>query len=257
MHGEKISLRPTENLEFGFSRTAVFAGQGVTPLTFGTFWTSFTSATSSTGPNANLRNSPGARHGQFDFSYRLPGLRKWVTLYSDSLVHDDISPIDAPRRAAINPGIYVSHFPKFAKLDLRVEAVNTDPPITNSVGGEFFYWESIYHDLYLNKKSMMGSWIGREGKGVQVWSTYWLSPFSTIQFSYRNAKVAKDFIPEGETTNSYAMNAKLRLRADLELAGGVQLERWKAPILATTPQNDVTTSIQVTFWPKRWQASSR
>jgi membrane-associated phospholipid phosphatase len=257
MHGEKISLKPTENLEFGFSRTAVFAGEGVTPLTFGTFWNSLTSTTSSTGPGASLRNSPGARHGQFDFSYRLPWLRKWVTLYTDSLVHDDVSPIDAPRRAAISPGIYISHFPKLAKLDLRVEAVNTDPPITNSVGGRFFYWEGIYHDLYLNKRYLMGNWIGREGKGVQVWSTYWLSPFSTIQFSYRNAKVAKDFIPEGETSNSYAMQAKLRLIPDVEVIGKVQFERWKAPVLDTSPQTDVTTSIQVTFWPKRLKVSSQ
>jgi membrane-associated phospholipid phosphatase len=257
MHGEKISLKPTENLEFGFSRTAVFAGEGVTPLTFGTFWTSFTSATSSTGPNANLRNSPGARHGQFDFSYRLPGLRKWVTLYSDSLVHDDISPIDAPRRAAINPGIYISHFPKLTKLDLRVESVYTDPSIPESNGGHFFYWEGIYRDLYLNRKSVMGSWIGREGKGLQAWSTYWLSPQSTIQFTYRNAKVSKDFIPQGETANTYAMQAKLRVTPDVEVSGGVQFERWTAPVLATSAQNDVTTSVQITFWPKRWQTPSR
>jgi hypothetical protein len=126
MHGEKISFKPTENLEFGFSRTAVFAGQGLTPLTFGTFWSSLTSTVSSTSIGASLRNSPGVRHGQFDFSYRVPGLRNWLTVYTDSLVHDDVSPIDAPRRAAIEPGFYLSHFPGLPKLDLRVEAASTE-----------------------------------------------------------------------------------------------------------------------------------
>lgn len=258
MHGEKFSFKPTENLEFGFSRTAVFAGEGVTPLTFGNFWESLTSTTSSTNVGFDLRRSPGARHSSFDFSYRVPGLRKWLTLYTDSLVHDDVSPIDAPRRAAINPGIYLTHVPHVPKLDLRIEAVNTDPPITNSNGGHFIYYEGIYKDIYLNKGKLLGNWIGREGKGVQVWSTYWLSPTSSIQLSYRNAKVAKDFIPEGETSNSFSARAQLRLRPDLELTSSLQYERWKVPVLALGLQTDWTTSVQVKFWPsKKFRAVAR
>ena len=30
-------------------------------------------------------------------------MEKWLTLYSDSIVHDDVSPLAAPRRAAFNP----------------------------------------------------------------------------------------------------------------------------------------------------------
>ena len=45
----------------------------------------------------------------------------------------------------------------------------------------------------------MGSWIGREGKGYQAWSTYSISPQSSIQASFRYAKIAKDFIPRGST----------------------------------------------------------
>jgi membrane-associated phospholipid phosphatase len=256
MHGEKISFKPTENLEFGFSRTAVFAGQGLTPLTFHTFWRSLTSTTSSTGPGASLRDSPGVRHGQFDFSYRVPGIRNWLTIYSDSLVHDDISPIDAPRRAAIEPGFYLSHFPILHKLDLRVEAANTDPRITSSQNGRFFYWEGHYHDVYLNKQSLVGSWIGRESKGFQAWSTYWISPVSKVQFQYRNQKVAKDFIPQGETFNSYAIAGTIRIKPELEVQGLLQYDRWKAPVLAAGLQSNVTTSVQFTFWPKSWKVSS-
>jgi hypothetical protein len=265
MHGEKISLKPTENLELGFSRTAVFAGEGVSPLTFGVFWKSLTSTVSSTTPGLDPRLSPGARHGQFDFSYRVPFLRRWITLYSDSLVHDDVSPIDAPRRAAWNPGIYVSHFPKVANLDLRVEAVNTDPPITTSNGGQFFYYESIYRDLYINggyagipvRGTLMGSWVGREGKGIQAWSTYWLNPMSSIQLGYRNAKVAKDFIAGGETFNDYSLQAKIRLRPQVELASFFQYERWNIPLFAAEPQSNFTVSIQLTLFPKNMKLSSR
>lgn len=256
MHGEKFSFKPTENLEFGFSRTAVFAGQGITPLTFDTLFHTYFSATSSTGTNASLSNSPGARHGSFDFSYRVPFLRDWLTLYTDSLVHDDISPIDAPRHAAINPGIYLSRFPGFHRLDFRAEAVNTDPPTPRSNGGHYIYWEGIYRDVYTNKGNLLGSWIGREGKGVQAWSTYWLNPQSTIQFGYRNAKVAKDFIPQGETINDFSIRARVKLSSDWGLESFVQYERWAAPVLAPAQQSNVTGSIQLTFWPKNFGKTS-
>ena len=37
-YGQKINFSPTKNLELGFSRDAVIAGDGSTPLTFGNFW---------------------------------------------------------------------------------------------------------------------------------------------------------------------------------------------------------------------------
>ena len=38
MFGQKVSFKPTENLEFGFTRDDVFGGEGHVPLTFGSFW---------------------------------------------------------------------------------------------------------------------------------------------------------------------------------------------------------------------------
>ena len=257
IHSEKISFKPTNNLEFGFARTAVFAGEGITPLTLGTFWKSFTSTTSSTNPGFDLRNSAGVRHSEFDFTYRIPRLRNWLTLYADSIVHDDVSPIDAPRRAAITPGFYLTHFPGLPKLDLHVEAGYTDIPVQNSNGGKFLYWEGIYRDVYINGPQTMGSWMGREGKGVQAWTTYWFNPRSTLQISYREAKVAKDFITYGETINDFGVRAQVTMHDNLQLTGSVQYEQWKAPILATGLQQDVVTSIGVNFWPKVFSFKGR
>ena len=80
-------------------------------------------------------------------------------------------------------------------MDLRAESVSTDPVPYS--GGQFIYWEYQYKDGYTNKGNMLGSWMGREGKGGQVWLTDWLSPKEYIQVGYRNAKVSKDFIPRG------------------------------------------------------------
>ncbi len=249
VHAQKINFKPTPNLEFGFSRVVVFAGEGHVPLTFGSFWHSFTSFQNVPVSEKLSRNDPGARHASFDFNYRLPFLRNWVTLYSDSIIHDDVSPVDAPRHAAINPGIYISHFPGAPKLDFRVEAVSTDPPTSHSNGGGYIYYESVYKDVYTNKGYMFGNWIGREGKGGQAWLTYWLSPQERIQFSYRNAKSAKDFVPGGTTQNLIAANAILRVKKDVELNALAQYERWSVPVLAPGQKSDFTAQVQMTWYP--------
>src|SRR5579883_568357 len=256
IHGEKLSFKPTENLEFGFERTVIWGGKGhgclnsvtgnidpcTEPITLHTFLKSFFSVQNVTGSEKFSRNDPGARFGTFDFSYRLPYLRKWLTLYSDSLVHDDVSPISAPRRAGIRPGIYLSHFPGLDHLDLRVEAVSTDPVSNSTAQGQFLYYETVQRQGYTNKGSIMGDWIGRQAKGGQAWLTYHLSPKEQIQFSYRNAKASvlqtnkanpyllHGFLPGGTTQNDYQFGVVKRVLKDIELNGWVQYEQWKAPL---------------------------
>jgi len=251
IYGDKVSFQPTKNLELGFSRTAVFAGQGKTPLTFGTFWNSYTSASDVTTPGIKgTVRDPGARHGAFDFSYRLPFVRNWLTLYSDSIAHDEPNPISAPRRAFIVPGLYLSHFPRLNRLDLRVESGYTDNPVIANQFGRFVYWELVYHDVYTNKGNLLGSWLGRRSKGTQVWSNYWLNSFSAIQFSYRNSKISNQFLSGGGTQNDVSAGVRVRIRNDWELKTNFQYEQWTIPALAPNRHSDFVSSIQVTYWPK-------
>ena len=41
------------------------------------------------------------------------------------------------------------------------------------------------------------------------------------------------------------------LKPDVELNAWVQYERWKAPVYKTGGQNDVTTNVQITWYPKK------
>ena len=250
IQGQKVSFKPTPNFEFSVSRTIVFAGEGHVPFTFGSFWNSFTSFGNVPLSVKFSRNDPGDRYSGFDFSYRLPFLRNWATLYTDSLAHDDVSPLAAPRRSAFRPGIYFSHLPRLARLDFRAEAVYTDFPTSRSHGGQFFYFEDAYHDAYTNKQFILGDWIGREGKGGQAWLTYHLSPREMLQAEYRNAKSASDFVPGGTTQNDFSFRVIRRLRDDVELNAFAQLEFWKAPILARGLQRDLAFGLQLTYFPK-------
>ncbi|HEY0758409.1 MAG TPA: capsule assembly Wzi family protein [Acidisarcina sp.] len=254
VHVEKINFKPTPNLELGFERTVIWGGRGHAPVTLHSFLRSFFSISSPSEAIKLSRNDPGARFGSFDFSYRLPYLRNWLTLYADSEAHDDISPASAPRRAAYRPGLYLSHLPGMAKLDLRVEAVSTDPSTRRSTGGDFNYWESQQRQGYTNKGQIFGDWIGREGKGGQAWLTYHLSPREWLQVAYRNAKVSADFVSLGTTQNDYTVQLVKRLGYDVELNAWVQIEGWKAPLVKAGLQRDVSASAQVTWYlPKVWR----
>ena len=253
IYGQKISLHPTLNLELGFSRNATFAGEGLEPLTFGTFWNSFTSTSSGTNPGFNPHTTPGARHANFDFSYRLPLLRDWLRLYADSFVHDDVSPVDAPRGAAVVPGIYLSRFPHFHSLDLHVEAGTTDPATGRAKGGRFYYWEALYRDSYLNKRNLLGSWIGREGTGGQSWMTYWIDPRSTVTVGFRSVRVSPFFIPQGETQQDYFGTVNYERRNGMGFQLFLQEERWLAPLLANGAQSDLTAQFGISFHPRNWR----
>lgn len=246
IHGEKISFKPTPNLELGFSRTVELGGVG-RALTFDHLALSYFSLTSPTNETPNT--DPGKRTGGFDLTYRVPFVRDWLTLYIDSLADDDPSPLANPRRAGINPGLYLTRFPKIPKLDFRVEGVNTNTP-SSSASGHFIYWDNFYRQLYTNKNNLIGSWIGREGQGIQAWSEYWFSPRSTLQFGYRHAKVANDFIPGGETLNDGSARANWWVHKDLCISAFVQYEKWLAPVLAATTQSNWTSSVEIGFQPQ-------
>jgi hypothetical protein len=248
IHVEKISFKPTVNLEMGFERATIWGGEGHAPITIHSFLKSFFSFQNVPASEKFSRNDPGARFGTFDFSYRLPFVRKWLTIYTDSLVHDDVSPISAPRRAGIRPGIYLARFPRFEQLDLRVEAASTDPPVSSSNGGNFLYTEVVQKQGYTNKGFILGDPIGRESKGGQAWLTYHLSPREDIQFSYRNAKAAKDFIPGGTTQNAGQVSVIKRFHEDIELRGWLQYEEWKAPIYKIGSNSNVSVAGQFTWY---------
>lgn len=251
VHVEKISFKPTPNIEFGFERTAFFGGEGHAPVTLHTFLKSFFSTSAPTSAVKGTRDDPGARFGAADFSYRIPYLRDWLTLYADGEVHDDVSPIDAPRRASWRPGIYLARMPHLPKLDLRVEGATTDPPVSTSNGGHFMYWEVVERQGYTNQGQLFGDWIGREDKGGQSWLTYHLSGDEWIQLTVRAQKAAKDFIPGGTSLGDLGVEVEKRIGRDFAVSGKFTAEHWKAPVYLSGDQTVTSTRIQVTWYPRK------
>jgi hypothetical protein len=251
VHAEKVSFKPTPDLEIGFERTVIWGGKGHVPITLHSFLKSFFSFQNVTAAEKTSRNDPGARFGAFDLSYRLPYMRNWLTFLVDSDAHDDVSPISAPRRAAFRTGLYLSHVPGIPKLDLRAEAVMDDQSTTRSLRGQFTYYEGEQPQGYTNAGQIFGDWMGREAKGGQAWATWHFSGNEWVQVSWRGQKAAKDFIPGGTTINDVSAQVVKRFGHDLELNANFTHENYLVPIYLTNKQGVNNTTIQFTWYPER------
>jgi membrane-associated phospholipid phosphatase len=239
IHGNKISFRPTANLEFGMGVTAIFGGPGL-PFTWHEFFRSYY------GHNANIASNPAKRFSGFDFTYRVPGLRKWLTFYTDSLVGDEISPLGSTR-PMLNPGLYLPQLPKLPKLELRVEGFKADPRLGT------MYIDRRYHSGYTNDGNLMGSWIGRQALGGQAWAKYSFTARTSLQLGYRHQEVDQ-YLAGGGHLNDFSAAAECRLGPRAAVSGQAQYEEWNFPALRPGPESDFSTSVQLTFHPGlRWR----
>lgn len=245
IHGEKFSFKPTSNLEFSVSETTVFAG-GPIPLTGHNLLRSYVSFI--VPKYEGETDITDARSG-VDFTYRFPWLRRWLTFYGDAFTEDEYSPLGYPRKAAFQGGIYVPQIPGVPKLDLRVEGGSTSPAdFIGCVG--CFYDNNLFINSYTNRGNLMGTWVGRASEGEQAWTTYWLTPRSTVQLDFRHRKIDGQFLPDGGTVTDGSVGVNWWIHSDWNIAGSVQYEKWNIPILAPTLQSNWTTSIEIGFWPK-------
>ena len=243
LDGGKVSFKPTANLELGMGFTAQFVGPGL-PFTFSNFIRTFYVHTQNTSTTTG--NNPAKRATNADFTYRVPGIRKWLTIYGEALTVDEISPIGSSR-ATVNPGIYVPQFPKLHNLEFRAEGLH-EPLTSEFAPGFVYYGVRRYRSGYTNDGNLMGNWIGRAGRGGQGWLTYSFSPRSRLELGYRLQEVSHDFI-EGGRSADYSVDFEARPMSLLSLRGSFQYEQWRFPILTFGQQSNMTAQMQVTFYP--------
>jgi len=216
--------------------TAMFAGPGL-PFTWANFLRTY--YVHSQNPATN----PGKRTSALDISYRI---RRWMTLYLDSMVVDEISPIGSTR-PTVSPGVYLPQLPKLHRFELRAEGIKE--PITSEFLPGFVYYDARrFLSGYTNNGLLMGSWIGRAGRGGQGWLTYSLSPQTRFQLGYRHQEVSKDFIGGGRLID-YTASTEARLSQNVGISGSIQYEQWRFPAIAPDRKSNVTASMNFTYYP--------
>jgi len=240
LSGGKISFKLTPNFEFGMSKTTIYGGPGL-PLTPSTFFKSFF------GLHVHGDSLGDGRSGA-DFSYRIPKLRNWLTLYGEAMNEDNPSPIPYMRHSIFQGGLYLAKVPKIPKVDLRLEGGSTSSPDPYYQPG-FFYTNSQYVNGYTNDGGLIGTWIGRAAQGEAIRTNYWLSAKSKVGLELRHRKVDRTFLPQGGTQNDVAINADIFAGPGVRFSANLQYERWQIPLLATNNQSNVSASLQFSFWP--------
>jgi len=242
IHGEKIMVKPSPNLEVGLSRTTIAFGQGI-PMTFRNLTSTYFSVTDiACCPNPH--DFPGKRFAGLDFSYRVPHLRNWLAIYADNITSDDVNPLVNPSRASYNPGLYLSQLPRLPKFDFRFELANTR---TNGMP----YTSFFYREGYTNKGFPIGNAVGRHGSAFDASSTYWLSARRRVQVGWREETVSKLIVPSGGSQDSVRVKADWFVQKRVELSAFFQHERWVFPFLAAGPQNNNVISLELTAYPKK------
>ncbi len=237
IHGEKITFTPTPNLQFGISRTVVFAGKGA-PFTTRTFLQSLFSTST-----ANEQSDPGDRRVAFDARYRIPGIRNCLTGYVDTFTEDEPFPLAYPRRSVWIGGFVLRCFPKMSHLTIRAEGLHS--PHRNEFPG-YYYFNVHYLSGYTNQRQLIGSWIGREGQGEQLWVTWQLSPHSSVEVSGRSMNASGEFLRGGSLRDLTAV-VDLAVRSQWQLRLEAQSEWWRFPLLAPRQQKNAALTVQLSY----------
>ncbi|WP_255550798.1 capsule assembly Wzi family protein [Granulicella sp. dw_53] len=253
-NGQKIDFNFGDNLEISFTRWSLFFGVGH-PMTAGNFKRNFVSSTST---GSYLGNGaapygdpldPGDRKSNFDFRYRLPFLSKIVTLYADAYSDDDPNPIDAPRRAFWNPGIYFARLPWLPHMDLRVEAASSEG-LASDFGGQHFLLNNQYLDANTNKGFLLGNAVGRDGRAIEARSGYWFSARTRVEAGYRQNKGGTNFLPGGSTITDGFVNASYGISQHWQAQIFTQYERFLIPSYLSGSHHNTSGWLQITWNPE-------
>jgi hypothetical protein len=251
VYGQKINIKLFPFLELGFGRRSMIGGAGGDPLNATTLLHSLVGLTSTrTGGSV-----PGDNESEMDWTFYVPKVRNYIVLYGDAYAEDDILPIQNPARNPWHPGVYITRIPGIPKLDFHMEGVSTEQAggaVSSANLGKFNYWNSSYPDGNTNEGNLIGNTVGREGRTIQLWLTYWLSQRDTLQFIYRHNTVSSDFIPQGGAWQDYAARTEMHFPSGLYVKGEIQYEHiGHFPVLFPVPVHNISAQVEFGLVPKR------
>jgi len=254
-NGQKLEFTVGKNLEIGITRWSLLWGVGH-PMTLGSLKRNFVSSTS-TGTNFDYgdRGDPGDRKSGADFRLHVPGFAQRLTIYADGYADDELNPLDAPRRVAWTPGLYLSQLPYLPHMDLRFEVPSSTEMSTDD-GATRFFINNQYRDANTNKGFLLGNAVGRNARAYEVSTTYWKSGRTTYTALFRHVQGGQ-MLPGGHSITDLAFTGTFALSKEWSMTAFAQYERWLIPVLQPGPQRNGSAWITLTWNPKAESLLSR
>lgn len=247
-NAQKIDLTFAKYLEVGFTRWSILWGVGH-PMTLRSLKNNFFSRNSTGSTAYGTRDDPGDRKSEFDFRLHVPGLSNLVTLYSEAYADDELNPIDAPRRVAWNPGIYISRLPSLPHMDLRFEMASSQE-LSQDEGGLRFFFNNQYRDANTNKGFLLGNAVGRDGRAFEGRIGYWYSPRTRVEVGYRQNKISSLYLPQGGTISDAFATTSFAFKHDWTANVFTQYERYLVPSYLPGRQQNGSVRLQLTWTPQ-------
>ncbi|MFY9906967.1 MAG: capsule assembly Wzi family protein [Terriglobales bacterium] len=245
IYGQKVIVKPFQSLEFAYARTTTIGGT-FDPLNTRLFFESYFGRV-----DKKERSAPGDSHTSVDWTWHLPHLQDRVVFYGEMESDDDPIPFQNLTRAVLRPGIYLVRLPFLNRWDFHAEWTSSDCPGKGDDNqGHLNYWNNSYRDGYTNNGNLVGNTVGREGKTIQAWTRFWISPRRTLEVTAKNSEVDTDFIPGGGKWQDYRATGEATLRTGLYFRTFLQYERiGHFPLLFWGVRNNVTASLEIGFAP--------
>lgn len=249
-NGQKVDLTFGPYLETSFTRWSVLWGVGH-PMTLRSLKDNLFSS-NSTGTNFLYgdRADPGDRKSDFDFKLHVPGISNYLTLYADAYADDELNPIDAPRRVAWQPGLYLPRLPWQPHMDFRFEAASSEE-LAKDEGGTRFFINNQYRDSNTNKGFLLGNAVGRDARALEGTLGYWISARTRIEGGYRQTKGSHMFLPGGSTISDGFLRANYALSNEWSANAFVQVERFLVPSYMPGQQHNASARLQLTWTPQK------
>jgi len=250
VYGQKISIKPFTAFEWSFGRTTTLGGYG-DPFTTETFFKSYFGRVYYP-PGETTGSVPGDSHTSIDWTWRVPGLHDRVVFYGELEDDDDPIPLQNLTKAVLRPGIYLPRLPLLKKWDFHAEWTSSESPGRKPYQGQgkLNYWNGNYPDGYTNEGNLVGNIVGRQGKNVQAWTRYWISPVNTLDLTCKLNEVDTDYMPGGAKWQDYRLDYERHFQSGAYLRSLVQFEHFSHyPLLFTRSRNNVTASLEIGFQP--------
>lgn len=249
-NGQKIDLTFGRYLEMSFTRWSFLWGVGH-PMTLHSLKENlFSSNSTGTDFAYGDRADPGDRKSDFDFRLHVPGLSQFVTIYADSYADDELNPVDAPRRVAWSPGLYLARLPYLPHADFRFEVASSQE-LSRDEGGTRFFLNNQYRDGNTNKGFLLGNAVGRDARAMEGSVGYWISGQNRIEVGYRQTKGSHVFLPGGSTISDGFVQANYAWNKEWSAQVFAQYERFLVPSYMVGSQSNGSARLQITWSPQR------
>jgi hypothetical protein len=248
IYGQRLNVKPFRSWDFAYSRTTMLGGTGANPITAGNVLRSFAGQV-----DPALNSVPGDSRTSVDWTWRVPWVHDWITLYGELEDDDDFIPLQNPAKSVLRPGIYFPRLPLLPKFDLHFEYTSSTSPGRASFQnhGNLNYWNLNYPGGYTNDGNLIGNTVGREGVSLQAWVRYWASPNQTLDLSWKQNVVLKDYVPGGGKWQDWQAAYSITKHSGISLKAFLQFEHiFSYPLLFPGSRNNVTAAIELGFLPQ-------